>query len=265
MPVRLLIVDDEPHIRKVMRLALETSDYEVTEAATGEEALDLMTAPAKWDVVLLDERLPGIDGLETLKQLRAHDADAIVIMVTAFASIELAVEAMKLGATDFIRKPMSPDTLRGAVEAALAKARGEWRPEASTPADPAKERPFEVWVTNGFRLVHRADGASAAEQRFAVIRREPRFERENHRAFHAGRCGWSLGGGRAIARQRSPLLATPGRTRADSPCVEPCGRAAGWSVDRWRVDARRAQGSTEGGGLRTGRAGLVLDAEPGRA
>ena len=99
-------------------------------------------------------------------------------MVTAFASIELAVEAMKLGATDFIRKPMSPDTLRGAVEAALAKARGEWRPEASTPADPAKERPFEVWVTNGFRLVHRADGASAAEQRFAVIRREPRFERE---------------------------------------------------------------------------------------
>ncbi len=178
MKARLLIVDDEPHIRKVMRLTLESSDYEVTEAATGEEALDLMTANAKWDLVLLDERLPGIDGLETLRQLREHDPDAVVIMVTAYASIELAVDAMKLGATDFIRKPMSPDTLRGAVDAALAKVRGEWpvAPAATTPA--ASERPFEVWVTNGLRLVHRADGASATEQRFAVIRREPAFERE---------------------------------------------------------------------------------------
>ena len=99
-------------------------------------------------------------------------------MVTAFASIELAVDAMKLGATDFVRKPMSPETLRSAVDAALAKARGEWRrpsrPHRRSPAT----RPFEVWVTNGFRLVHRADGASATEQRFAVIRREPAFERE---------------------------------------------------------------------------------------
>jgi CheY-like chemotaxis protein len=178
MKARLLVVDDEPHIRKVMRLALENSDYEVAEASSGEEALELMTGTGQWDLVLLDERLPGIDGLETLRQLKAHDADVIAIMVTAYASIDLAVDAMKLGATDFIRKPMSPETLRGAVEAALAKARGGW-PQAAAPARPASgEKPYEIWVTNGFRVVHRADGADPAEQRFAIVRREPAFERD---------------------------------------------------------------------------------------
>ena len=72
------------------------------------------------DAVLLDQKMPGIDGLQTLKRLKERRAGGCVIMVTAFASIELAVDAMKLGATDFLRKPMTPETLRAAVAAALA-------------------------------------------------------------------------------------------------------------------------------------------------
>lgn len=169
MPVRILIVDDEPHIRTVMRLTLEASGYEVSEASSGEEALELMGAAGTWAVVLLDERMPGIDGLETLRQLRVRDPDVAVVMVTAFASIELAVDAMKIGATDFLRKPMSPETLRIAVDAALAKASGGWPSTTSTPASSGEYR-FEVWSMNGFRVRHAADGASATEHAFEVSR-----------------------------------------------------------------------------------------------
>jgi DNA-binding response OmpR family regulator len=168
MPSRLLIVDDEPHIRTVMRLALEDAGYEVSEAGSGEEALELLAAAARCDLMLLDERMPGIDGLETLRRLRARDPDVAVIMVTAYASIELAVEAMKLGATDFVRKPMSPDTIRSAVDAALRKARGHW------PTLPSASRSLvEVGVLNGFRVVHDVDGSTPVEHRFEVARREP--------------------------------------------------------------------------------------------
>ena len=73
------------------------------------------------DATLLDQKMPGLDGLETLRRMKQRRADACIIMVTAYATIELAVDAMKLGATDFVRKPMTPDTLRHAVAAALSK------------------------------------------------------------------------------------------------------------------------------------------------
>ena len=74
-----------------------------------------------YDAVLLDQRMPGLDGLETLRQIKQRAPDACVVMVTAYASIELAVDAMRLGATDFLRKPMTPETLRSATAAALAR------------------------------------------------------------------------------------------------------------------------------------------------
>lgn len=176
-PPRVLIVDDEPNIRTVMRLTLETHGYTVGEASSGEEALDMYTGGRKWDVVLLDERMSGMDGLETLKHLRQDDPEAVVIMVTAFASIELAVEAMKLGATDFMRKPMTPDTLRAAVDGALHKARGESalpdradRDAPAAPPAPAEKRPYEVWMFNGLRLRHVLTHDAVTVQRFDVRR-----------------------------------------------------------------------------------------------
>jgi DNA-binding response OmpR family regulator len=119
MPSRVLIVEDEQPVRQLMRITLEQSGYEVVEAATGEEGVAIYSDGSAWDVVLLDQRLPGIDGLEVLRRLRERNADAAVVMVTAYATIDLAVEAMKLGATDFLRKPTTPETIRGAVAGAI--------------------------------------------------------------------------------------------------------------------------------------------------
>jgi hypothetical protein len=92
----------------------------------------------------------------------------VIVMVTAYASIELAVEAMKLGATDFVQKPMSPDTLRNAVAAALTKARGEWVAPAAS-ADQTRPRSYEVWSMNGFHVVDSGAPLTPTEHRFSVV------------------------------------------------------------------------------------------------
>jgi len=94
-----------------------------------------------------------MDGLETLRRMKERKADARVIMITAYASIELAVDAMKLGATDFVRKPMTPETVRNAVTAALAKpaAPGAPAPPIEKPAERAYA-PIARLTLNGFRL-----------------------------------------------------------------------------------------------------------------
>src|SRR5207344_3230335 len=93
-----------------------------------------------WDIVLLDQKMPGMDGIEVLRHMKEEAPTARVIMVTAFASIELAVEAMKLGATDFMRKPMTHEILRNTVAAALAKSVGTM-PGGQPAADALPRRP----------------------------------------------------------------------------------------------------------------------------
>lgn len=122
MRERILIIDDEEHIRRMMRLTLEAAGYRVGEASNGAEGLSVFGSGSNWDVVVLDQRMPGMDGLETLRELKKQNEDARVVMATAYASIELAVDVMKLGATDFVRKPMTPEVLRNAVAAALVKS-----------------------------------------------------------------------------------------------------------------------------------------------
>jgi DNA-binding response OmpR family regulator len=111
---RVLVVDDEPNVRLVFRTALEAAGYTVAEAEDGEMAIDrLGVLPA--DLVLLDLQMPGMGGMEVLRLLReAHDHVPVVI-VTAHGSIPDAVEAMKLGAIDFLSKPLRPETLRNVV------------------------------------------------------------------------------------------------------------------------------------------------------
>ena len=181
--MRILVVDDEEHLRRMMRLTLEASGYEVEEAADGEEGLQLFGDGLRFDATLLDQKMPGMDGLETLRRMKLQRADACIIMVTAYATIELAVDAMKLGASDFVRKPMTPETLRQAVAAALAKrdsrtaAASSRDPQPALPTLPAGHLlpPVEIWTTNGF-FVSRvppspaANGTQAAEYHFVVRR-----------------------------------------------------------------------------------------------
>ncbi len=154
MAKRILIIDDEDHIRRVMRMTVEAAGHEAGEAADGPRGLEAFGDGSTWDAVLLDQKMPGMDGLETLRRMKERDRAARVIMVTAYASIELAVDAMKLGATDFVRKPMTPEILRNAVTAALAKPR---TPTAVMPEPAAKAveqlpPPVSRLTLNGFRF-----------------------------------------------------------------------------------------------------------------
>jgi DNA-binding response OmpR family regulator len=169
MAKRILIVDDEENIRRVTRLTLEAAGYEVGEAADAECGLAAFGNGSDWDAVLLDQRMPGIDGLETLRQIKERQPNARVIISTAYASIELAVDAMKLGATDFVRKPMTPEILRNAITAALSKELPESAATATAPGAEGGEPLIQIITMNGFTILE-SDAASQEpnERRFLV-------------------------------------------------------------------------------------------------
>jgi CheY-like chemotaxis protein len=159
MSQRILIIDDEENIRRVTRITLQAAGYEVGEASDGERGLEAFGDGSGWDAVLLDQRMPGMDGLETLRHINERNAGARVIMATAYASIELAVDAMKLGATDFVRKPMTPEILRNAVAAALAKSEAAAaKTTLTSTADETVARPLIQTLTmNGFEIIRPTD------------------------------------------------------------------------------------------------------------
>lgn len=171
---RVLIVDDETNIRRMMRLALEADGYEVYDAADGLSALEQFGDGSRFDAVVLDQKMPGMDGIETLRQMLRRSPETPILMVTAFGSIELAVDAMKAGARDFLKKPLTPALLRDALHAAFSKGTMQPAPPApaagipSTPA-PATVTP-ELWTVNGFfiRALPATDPADVNEHRFAV-------------------------------------------------------------------------------------------------
>ncbi|MFN8061287.1 MAG: sigma-54 dependent transcriptional regulator [Vicinamibacterales bacterium] len=113
----ILVVDDEQLIRWSLRERLTASGYDVVEAATGAEAV--ARASEGVDLVLLDYRLPDMDGMTVLKQLRESNPDALVILLTAYASIQSAVEAIKHGAYHYAKKPFDFDELLVTIQQAL--------------------------------------------------------------------------------------------------------------------------------------------------
>ena len=158
MSRRILIIDDEENIRRVTRLTLQAAGYEVGEAGDGERGLEAFGNGSAWDAVLLDQRMPGMDGLETLRQIKERQPDARVIMSTAYASIELAVDAMKLGATDFVRKPMTPEILRNALAAALSKELPVSETTAPASQEDSAEPLIQIITMNGFTILE-SEGA----------------------------------------------------------------------------------------------------------
>lgn len=107
----VLIVDDEKNIRLTVRAALAALRVDTGEAANGAEALEKLNNES-YAAVLLDLKMPGMDGMEVLRRMRDTGCDAPVIIITAYGTVDSAVEAMKLGAVDFIQKPFSPDAIR---------------------------------------------------------------------------------------------------------------------------------------------------------
>ena len=116
---RILIIDDEGEMRELLAKVLEKNGYQVTAAADGGHALDLLEKEPM-DLVVTDVRMPGMDGMEALKAIKELNPDTGVIVMTAFGSIDQAVQAVKEGAHDYISKPFKIDemllTIRNALE-----------------------------------------------------------------------------------------------------------------------------------------------------
>src|SRR4030042_1909020 len=108
---KILIVDDEKNIRITIRQSLTDMDIETDTAVNSEEALSKLKG-TDFGLVLLDLRMPGMDGMELLEKLRKDRPDIRVVIITAHGTIDSAVEAMKLGAVDFIQKPFTPKEIR---------------------------------------------------------------------------------------------------------------------------------------------------------
>lgn len=180
MSNRILIIDDEENIRQMCRLALETAGYEVGEAMDGMEAFAILGGDPAWDVILLDQRLPLMEGTEVLPRISVLAPSARVVMMTAYASVELAVKAMKLGATDFLRKPMTPEIVRNSVEAALKKA-SKQQANAESSARRHEKGQTRTVTMNGFTILRGTDLTGALlqqpnERRFLV--RKPNGEEQ---------------------------------------------------------------------------------------
>lgn len=132
----ILVVDDEQLIRRTVTQRLGSDGYEVLEADTGRRALHLASSGV--DLVILDYRLPDIDGVEVLRELKQLNPDVLVILLTAYADVDAAVRAMKLGAFHFANKPFDLEALSAMVEQALetTRLRREIRQLRATQAQP---------------------------------------------------------------------------------------------------------------------------------
>ena len=125
MPVKpILIVDDEPIVRESLRDWLEDVGYKVVTAETGEQALELIMT-RDFSVIILDIRLPGRTGITVLREVKEKKPDIKAIIITAYPSSDLTAEAMKLGAIDYLVKPIAPDDLERLVREAVRKSANE--------------------------------------------------------------------------------------------------------------------------------------------
>ncbi len=153
---RILILDDEKVIRDSFSRVLLKEGYAVEAVESGRLALEKM-AEEPPDVILLDLKMPGIDGMETLRQLREKDPDVVSIMITGYPTIESAVKAVKLGAYDYLTKPCSPEELRIVVARAAERRKlaleneklrrrleGSMIPELVTGESRAMQRVMEI-------------------------------------------------------------------------------------------------------------------------
>ena len=174
----VLVIDDEDNMRWVLDRALSKAGYQVLTAGRGEEGLDLF-ALNPVDLVLVDLKMPGMDGLAVLRELRSQDADAPILLFTAYATVPTAVEAMQVGATDYLRKPFD-------LEAVLAKVNHYLARQADQ--KPAVEEPVVVVGFNGFigtapcLATPLAQAAAAASSPYPVLVQGPMGSGRRHLA-----------------------------------------------------------------------------------
>lgn len=120
---KVMLVDDEVPFVETMTKRLTKRDLEVRTAFSGKEALDALSKDQGVEVVILDVKMPGMDGIDTLREIKRLYPLVEVVMLTGHATVESAIEGMKLGAFDYLMKPCDMDILMGKVQEAAAKKR----------------------------------------------------------------------------------------------------------------------------------------------
>ncbi len=118
---KILVIDDEAIVRKSCERTLIPEGYDVRVATSGKEGIELMEKEA-FSLVLLDLKMPDMDGIDVLNKINTTWPDIKVVMITGYSTVETAVQALRLGAYNFIEKPFTPDTLLGAVKEVFEKS-----------------------------------------------------------------------------------------------------------------------------------------------
>jgi DNA-binding response OmpR family regulator len=160
----ILVVDDEGAIRYSVSKTLQRIGYEVEEASSGEEALEMM-GKREYDVILTDIRMPGLTGVDLLKRIKDVAQDAIVILMTGYASLGTAVESLRLGAHDYLIKPSSSQDIRQSVSRGVERARNLRRRRALL--DAIRSNVFELTRADveAIAAVYEDDNHAPIEQR----------------------------------------------------------------------------------------------------
>jgi PAS domain S-box-containing protein len=175
--MRILVVDDEKIMREGAERILTKEGWKATIAKNGERGLELIK-DGKFRILLLDLMMPGISGMDVLKKVRESQPDLLVIVITGYATIDNAVEAMKSGAYDFIPKPFTPDQLRIVVRRALEKLNLEREAELlriereKSLQDVANEKSKTLTIIN-----HMADGVLVTDQNGCIVLNNPAVTR----------------------------------------------------------------------------------------
>lgn len=130
---RVLIVDDEQVVCDVLHDELSEQGYQCTSVLSGDEAISKLGANG-FDAVLLDIRLPGMSGMEVLREIWLHHSETVTIMITAINDVDTAVEAMKLGASDYIVKPFDLDRVAASIRTALETRQATSKPSSQMDA-----------------------------------------------------------------------------------------------------------------------------------
>jgi DNA-binding response OmpR family regulator len=160
---RILIVEDEPNVRLVFRTALASNDYLLATAQDGETALQYLEQEPV-DLVLLDLQMPGMGGMEVLRRLREAGNHVPVVIVTAHDSVPNVVQAMRLGAIDFVSKPLTLSTLRNVVADVLVRhASDATEADGLAPADAIDDSLAENRLTLAKKALNRREFDQAEE------------------------------------------------------------------------------------------------------
>lgn len=162
----ILIIDDEAGLRQMMARVLQRAGYEVTTAANGKDGLALASEHS-FDLLYLDIRMPGLNGLEVLKIIHAKFPDLPVVLFTAQPDVHSAVEALRRGATDYLLKPLKPQAVIDRTQAILASQQEERRKrELQRQIDALQVELHSLQSSKGDAIDSRLQQAPAAEDRF---------------------------------------------------------------------------------------------------